>query len=139
VGLKAGGQSGVRVSPRQLPLLQRLAGNGGKACAGTDRARSRSAGHQQAPARPLALPAPIIPETDSSGHSQIAFLGLEAFGSNGSAHASVFVTDRFGEIGERWAGYASAELPPPAEILAALWQIQIACEECGLPHWPLEG
>lgn len=51
--------------------------------------------YSEAPARPLASPAPIILATDSSSRSQIAFLGSEAFGSNGLARVGVFVTDRF--------------------------------------------
>jgi hypothetical protein len=84
------------------------------------------------------LPSPVVAATDSAGRSQIAFLGREAFGSAGLERVGVFVTDRYGELYENWVGNDATELPGTGRVLSALWQIQIACEECGTTHWPFE-
>jgi AhpC/TSA family len=73
------------------------------------------------------LEAPFIVAGDVTGNSQRAFLGREAFGPAGLDRVGVFVTDRYGELYAQWAARDAGELPVPAEIFSALWQIQVAC------------
>lgn len=84
------------------------------------------------------LPEEIIVAADASGRSHRAFLGEDAFSTAGLVRTGVFVTDRFGELYAQWIARDPSELPAAAEILGWLSQIQIACEECGAPHWPAE-
>ncbi len=84
------------------------------------------------------LPEEVILTSDASGRSQRAFLGDDAFSSAGLARTGVFVTDRFGELYAQWIVRHASELPPVEEVLSWLSQIQMACEECGAPHWPAE-
>ncbi|HEX9759733.1 MAG TPA: hypothetical protein VGA40_02375 [Candidatus Acidoferrales bacterium] len=84
-----------------------------------------------------ALPVYIL--TDVTGRSQRAFLGDDAFGPAGQQRTGVLVTDRFGEIHAQWTTAADGHaLPAPGEVLSWLAQVQIACEECGAPHWPAD-
>lgn len=76
-------------------------------------------------AQPVATP--FVAAADSTGHSQRAFLGGDAFGPTGLDRVGVFVTDRYGELYAQWVAKDASELPPPAEILSILWQIQVAC------------
>jgi len=80
------------------------------------------------------LPAHIVFATDMSGQAQHAFLGGTVFGPAGQQKVGVFVTDRYGELFAQWMGGDDA-LPGVPEALNWLAQIQIACEECGAPHW----
>ena len=80
------------------------------------------------------LPANIILAADMSGQAQHAFLGEEVFGPAGQQRVGVFVADRYGELFAQWVGGDGA-LPGVHETLSWLAQIQIACEECGAPHW----
>jgi hypothetical protein len=84
-----------------------------------------------------ALPPQIIAGRDVSGSSR-RFLGEEPV-PGGSARG-VFTTDRYGELSAIWAPPQRTSgahgLPAVDEILAALDHIQIACEECYMPHWP---
>ncbi len=73
------------------------------------------------------LTEPIIAAADVTGHSQRAFLGREAFAPAGQDRVGVFVTDRYGELYSQWVARDADGLPAPAEILSALWQIQVAC------------
>jgi hypothetical protein len=84
------------------------------------------------------LPEEIIVAADTSGRSHRAFLGEDAFSTAGLVRTGVFVTDRFGELCAQWIARDASELPAAAEILSWLSQLQIACEECGAPHWPAE-
>ena len=84
------------------------------------------------------LPAQIVVATDMSGRAQKAFLGREAFGAAGQRLTGVFVTDRYGELYAQWSGADDAGLPGMGEVLEWLGQIQVACEECGVTHWPGE-
>ena len=83
------------------------------------------------------LPAHIVVASDMSGQAQHAFLAEEVFGPAGQQQIGVFVADRYGELFARWVGGDSA-LPGVPEALSWLAQIQIACEECGAPHWSLD-
>ncbi len=90
------------------------------------------------PALTDALPPEIITGADFSGRSARAFLEKDAVSGTGSAAIGVFVTDRYGELFARWTAGADHRLPGIAEILSWLEQIELACEECGAPHWPVD-
>lgn len=82
---------------------------------------------------------PIYILTDVTGRSQRAFLGDDAFGPAGQQRTGVLATDRFGELHAQWLSPPSGHaLPAPGEVLSWLAQVQIACEECGAPHWPAD-
>ena len=83
------------------------------------------------------LPKHVVMATDMSGQAQHAFLGEEVFGPAGQQQIGVFVADRYGELFAQWVGGDDA-LPGVPEALSWLAQIQIACEECGAPHWNLD-
>lgn len=85
-----------------------------------------------------ALPPQVIVAADVTGCAQRAYLGEEAFNPAGQTHTGVFVADRYGELFAQWAGPTDAALPPLADVLAWLTQVQIACEESGSPHWGQE-
>lgn len=78
----------------------------------------------------------IILAADPSGRAHRAYLGEDAFGPAGLERAGAFVADRFGQIYAAWIGGDAAALPGIPEILSWLEQIELACEECGAPHWP---
>jgi hypothetical protein len=80
----------------------------------------------------------IILAADPSGRAHRAYLGAEAFGPAGLEQTGVFVADRYGEIYAAWAGRDAAALPGIEEVLSWLAQIEMACEECGATHWPVE-
>jgi hypothetical protein len=84
------------------------------------------------------LPSPVTAGTDTAGRSHIAFLGREAFGPAGLERVGAFVTDRYGELYQAWMGSDATDLPAAGRVLSALWQVQIACEECGATHWSFE-
>jgi hypothetical protein len=73
------------------------------------------------------LPPPLISAADTTGRSQRAFLGRQAFGPSGLDRVGVFVTDRYGELFEQWVAKDAGELPIPGEILGILHVIQIIC------------
>lgn len=89
------------------------------------------------PAALTNLPAHIVVASDMSGQAQHAFLGEEVFGPAGQQQVGVFVADRYGELFAQWVG-GDDVLPGVPEALSWFAQIQIACEECGAPHWNLD-
>lgn len=84
------------------------------------------------------LPANVIVAADLSGRSQAAFLGADAYGNSGQRMLGAFVTDRYGELYAQWTGADESALPSVRDALGWLAQIQVACEECGVSHWPQE-
>jgi peroxiredoxin len=82
-------------------------------------------------------PPQVVVASDMSGQAQRAFLGQDAFGPRGQERVGVFVADQYGELFAQWSGGDEA-LPGVPEALSWLAQIQIACEECGAPHWSLD-
>ncbi len=80
------------------------------------------------------LPKPIVIATDVSGRSQRTYLGDESF-AGPLPQLGVFLTDRYGELKAQWLAREADGLPAAEEILSWLAQIQVACEECGTPHW----
>lgn len=86
------------------------------------------------------LPPQVVLAADVGGRSQRAFLGKDAVDTSRQSQATsvgVFVTDRFGELAAQWCCGHDA-LPGLPDALGWLHQVQIACEECGSPHWPVE-
>ncbi len=83
------------------------------------------------------LPTEVIVGSEMSGRAARAFLGPDALSSSGLGYCGVFVTDRYGELSARWlvAGHA---FPAVGEILGSIDQLEIACEECSSPHWPID-
>ncbi len=83
------------------------------------------------------LPPQVVLAADVSGRSQRAFLGKDAVDTSRQSRVAtigVFVTDRFGELVAQWGG-GHDSLPGVPDALSWLHQVQIACEECGAPHW----
>jgi hypothetical protein len=83
------------------------------------------------------LPAGIFSGADMSGRAARAFLGEEALSAQGLERRGVFVADRYGELFAQWV-FEGHQFPGIAEILSSLNQMEIACEECGVPEWPAE-
>jgi hypothetical protein len=69
------------------------------------------------------------------GRGVRTFLGEDALFSHGLERRGVLVIDRYRELCERWI-VAGHEVPGPGEILSALDQNEIACEECTVRLWP---
>jgi len=82
------------------------------------------------------LPPHMVLAADVSGRSQRAFLGKDAMDPRGQ-QVGVFVADRFGELAAQWCG-GHDSLPGVHDALSWLHQTQIACEECGAPHWSVD-
>jgi peroxiredoxin len=80
----------------------------------------------------------FVVATDMSGRSQRAYLGDDAFGTTGQRLLGVFVADRYGELYSCWTVPDEDGLPDVALALSWLGQIEVACEECGVTHWPAE-
>jgi hypothetical protein len=80
----------------------------------------------------------VVVAADVTGRSQRAFLGEDAFGTAGLARVGAFVADRYGELAAQWIAREASALPGAEVILEWLSQVQLACEECGAPHWPAE-
>ena len=94
----------------------------------------------EAPQRAVAEPLPpeIVLGADMSGHSARAYIGEEAASPAGLDKLGVFVADRYGELYAQWLVHREHQFPGMAEILSWLRQIEVACEQCGVPHWPAE-
>lgn len=88
---------------------------------------------------PGALPPEVIAGTDTTGSSIARYLGEEALGPGGLERQGIFVADRYGELYAKWIVEKDDEMPAISEILKALEQIEIACEECEPSTWALEG
>ena len=84
------------------------------------------------------LPPQVIVAADVIGESHCKYLGDDAFGPAGLERVGVFVADRYGELYKQWVARTEDGLPAIGELLAWLGQIQVACEECGIPHWPVD-
>ncbi|MGH9739030.1 MAG: peroxiredoxin family protein [Candidatus Acidiferrales bacterium] len=79
----------------------------------------------------------IISGFDLGGHGRRLFLGEERLSACGLSRRGVFVTDRYGEISARWVVEGHG-FPRIEEILSSLHLVEIACEECSVPHWPVD-
>jgi peroxiredoxin len=81
--------------------------------------------------------AEIIAGFDIGGHGIQMFLGEDGLSARGLSRRGVFVTDRYGEISVQWI-VGEHEFPGIEEILSSLDLVEIACEECSVPHWPVD-
>lgn len=88
---------------------------------------------------PEATPPEVIAGTDATGNSIARYLGAEALTPDGLQIQGVFVADRYGELYAKWIVDKSGTLPAVGEILKALEQIEIACDECAPTTWSMEG
>ncbi|MCL6564838.1 MAG: hypothetical protein K6U09_00280 [Acidobacteriia bacterium] len=86
----------------------------------------------------LGSPEEVVIAADITGRSQRAFLGEDAFGTAGLARVGAFVADRYGELAAHWVARDASALPEADVLFEWLSQLQLACEECGAPHWPAE-
>lgn len=82
-------------------------------------------------------PDEVVAGFDVGGHGIEMFLGADALSALGLSRRGVFVTDRYGEISAQWV-VLGHEFPRISEILSSLNQVEIACEECSVPHWPVD-
>lgn len=91
-------------------------------------------------------PSPLLPDfaaseiivgSDVSGHGIGMFLGEHMVSDGGLRQRGVFVTDRYGELAAQWV-VGAHEFPGIEEILSSLNLVEIACDECGVPHWPID-
>ncbi len=81
-------------------------------------------------------PAEIVVGADRGNQAVQQFLG-EVAASAQRRRRGVFVTDRYGEVSARWVA-TQHEFPPVRDVLSAVNLVEIACEECFPPHWPVE-
>ena len=65
------------------------------------------------------------------------FLGEDATSAERLSRRGVFVTDRYGEISSMWITQGH-DFPRIEQILSALNLVEIACEECEVPFWPVD-
>lgn len=87
---------------------------------------------------PRNSPAPeIISGSDIGGRGIRMFLGEDAVSARGPSRRGVFVTDRYGEISAQWV-VNGHEFPRIEDILSSLDLVEIACEECSVPEWPVD-
>jgi hypothetical protein len=84
------------------------------------------------------MPKEILAGCDMPGSGARAFLGEDAFAARGLVSGGVFVTDRYGELFAQWS-LARHNFPAVEEIFTAIDHIQMACDECGAPAWPMDG
>jgi hypothetical protein len=82
-------------------------------------------------------PAEITVGSDIGNQSIRRFLGEDALSPKRVAPRAVFVTDRYGEIAGRWI-IQGHDFPTIEQILSTLNLVEIACEECSVPIWPVQ-
>lgn len=79
----------------------------------------------------------LIAGADLTGQGIGHFLGENAVSPQGLSRRGVFVTDRYGEIWGIWT-VRRHDFLQIEEILSAVNSVEIACEECKVPFWPIE-
>lgn len=97
--------------------------------------------YRETPPRALEEPLPpeIVVGVDMSGRSLRAYIGEGTASSARLEPCGIFVADRYGELCTDWLVGPDHQMPGIAEILTCLGQIEMACEECGVPEWPAQG
>lgn len=83
------------------------------------------------------LPPGFIAGIDIRGRSAQAFLGTELSFPQHLRLRGVFVTDRYGELSSNWI-LEGHQFPAISAVLSALDLVEIACEECSTPEWPVD-
>lgn len=94
------------------------------------------------PKQPENLPSDPLPEGMFAGVAASAdeippFLGKDAPAGQALSRRGIFVTDRYGEIARSWI-VREHEFPGIKQILTTLNAVEIACEECTVPVWPVD-
>jgi len=84
-----------------------------------------------------ALPKEIIVGCDMPGSGARAYLGEDAFAARGLVGGGVFVADRYGELAARWS-LAGHKFPALEDIFSAIDCVQMACDACAAPAWPMD-
>ena len=79
---------------------------------------------------------PLFPGATTPHHVR-AFLGENALSLEGLSRRGTFVTDRYGEIADLWITRGHC-FPHTDQILSSLNRVEIACEECEVPFWPVD-
>lgn len=84
------------------------------------------------------LPPGFVAGVDIGGRGAQAFLGADASPGQQPRLRAVFVTDRYGEVSSKWI-FEGHQFPAISAVLSALDLVEIACEECSVPDWPVDG
>jgi hypothetical protein len=84
------------------------------------------------------LPDNVIVGLDPSGRAANAYLGRDSLAPAGDARLGVFVTDRYGELIVRWEIETRHKFPSPSTLRAHLERIELSCDECSTPLWPVD-
>jgi peroxiredoxin len=82
--------------------------------------------------RELNLQFVVLADPDGQIHRE-----LGAIDAQGKDAASVYVTDRFGEVFAAYRNKENQPLPDAAEILKWLEFVEGQCPECEAPEWPV--
>jgi peroxiredoxin len=83
------------------------------------------------------LPPGFIAGIDVGGRGAQAFLAAESSPTQQLRLRGVFVTDRYGEVSSNWI-FEGHQFPAISAVLSALDLVEIACEECSVPDWPVD-
>jgi len=83
------------------------------------------------------LPSEIIAGSDVGGSGTRLFFGEDEVSARDLHRRGVFITDRYGELSAQWL-VSEHEFPGIREIRSSLESIEIACEECSVPDWPVD-
>lgn len=83
------------------------------------------------------LPTEIVVGVDVGSHGARRYLDDDGQCTGEFHRRAVFVTDRYGEIFALWI-VAGDKFPAIQDILRSLDSVEMACEECSPPEWPLD-
>lgn len=83
------------------------------------------------------LPTEIVVGVDVGSHGARRYLDDDGQCTGEFHRRAVFVTDRYGEIFALWI-VAGDKFPAIEDILRSLDSVEMACEECSPPEWPLD-
>lgn len=78
--------------------------------------------------REFSPPFPILIDRDGSAHH---LAGSEA------THPALYIVDRFGEVFGAFRAIDGSRIPTVDEIIEEVRFINIQCDECGHPEWPV--
>ena len=87
-------------------------------------------------AQDLALPFPLLSDSERRV-TNLYLKHMEEGGNRAAFEAAIFVADRWGEIFSARNIENAQDLPAEAEIRDWLEFIELQCEECFPPEWPL--
>ena len=87
-------------------------------------------------AQDLALPFPLLSDSEG-GVTDLYLKHIEQRGDRAAFETGIFVVDRWGEIFSATSIERAEDLPAEAEIRDWLEFIELQCEECFPPEWPM--